>query len=385
MALPGPIDMLKTLIGEPSVSCTDTARDQSNLAVIHHLATWLDDLDFDVEVLPLPDKPGKANLVARRGATATAGSGIDGLVLAGHTDTVPHDDSLWSTDPFALTERESRFYGLGTCDMKGFFPLALAAAARYRDTGLAQPLAIVATSDEESSMAGARHLAAKGIPKAAAAVIGEPTGMRPIRAHKGVAMLSIVVTGAAGHSSNPDLGDNALDAMHRVMGAVLAFRRKLAGRHEDPSFEVTVPTLNLGCMHAGDNPNRICGRAELQIDLRLLPGMETAAVVDELRGRVEAASADTPATVETLFEPVAPYQTPPDGRLVKTLEALSGQQAQTVAFGTEAPFFQALGMETVVFGPGSIDQAHQPDEFLDARQFKPMVDALAALIARYCL
>ena len=377
--IPEPVDMLKTLIAEPSVSCINAAHDQSNLGVLHHLANWLDELGFDVDLQPLPSRPGKANLVAKRGA------GEDGLVLAGHTDTVPCDESLWSVDPFALTERDSRFYGLGTADMKGFFPLALAAAAQYRDSRLAKPLTIVATSDEESSMDGARVLAANGAVAAAAAVIGEPTGLAPIRAHKGVAMISIALAGSSGHSSNPDLGDNALDAMHRVMGAVISYRRELAGRHVDPAFEVRVPTVNLGCLHAGDNPNRICEHAELQIDMRLLPGMDTAAILDELRERVEAASDDTPATVKPLFAPVEPYQTPPDGPLVKELESLSGRPARTVAFGTEAPFFQELGIETVVFGPGSINQAHQPDEYLDAAQLKPAEDALATLIARYCL
>ena len=379
MPIPEPVDMLKTLIAEPSVSCINAAHDQSNLGVLHHLANWLEDLGFDVDVQPLPSKPGKANLVAKRG------TGEDGLVLAGHTDTVPCDETLWSVDPFAVTQRGSKFYGLGTADMKGFFPLALAAAARYRDRRLARPLTIVATSDEESSMDGARVLAANGVVRAAAAVIGEPTGLAPIRAHKGVAMISIALAGSSGHSSNPDLGNNALDAMHRVMGAVIDYRRELSHRHVDPAFEVRVPTVNLGCLHAGDNPNRICEHAELQIDMRLLPGMDTAAILAELRHRVEAASDGTPATVKPLFEPVEPYQTSADGPLVKALESLSGKPARTVAFGTEAPFLQSLGIETVVFGPGSIDQAHQPDEYLDAAQLEPAEDALAALIERYCL
>ncbi len=379
MPIPEPVAMLKSLIAEPSVSCINAAHDQSNLGVLHLLANWLQDLGFEVDVQPLPGKPGKANLVAKRG------SGVDGLVLAGHTDTVPCDESLWSVDPFAVTERESRFYGLGTADMKGFFPLALAAAARHRDSRLRKPLTIVATSDEESSMDGARALATNGVVKAAAAVIGEPTGLTPIRAHKGVAMISIALSGSSGHSSNPDLGDNALDAMHRVIGAVIAYRRELAERHVDPAFEVRVPTVNLGCLHAGDNPNRICEHAELQIDMRLLPGMDTATILGDLERRVEAASDGTPATVQPLFEPVEPYQTPVGGSLVQALESLSGQRARTVAFGTEAPFFQALGIETVVFGPGSINQAHQPDEYLDAAQLEPAQDALAALIARYCL
>ena len=380
MSIPQTEEMLATLIAEPSVSCTDPQRDQGNLGVVHHLAGWLEELGFQVEVTPLPRKPGKGNMVARFG-----GGGGGGLVLAGHTDTVPCDESLWNVDPFTLASRGTRFYGLGSCDMKGFFPIALAAAARHATSRFKQPLTIVATADEESSMDGARHLVAQGAPKAAAAVIGEPTGLRPIHAHKGVAMLSIAVRGASGHSSNPALGDNALEAMHRIMGALLEFREELGGRHADPSFEVRVPTLNFGCLHGGDNPNRICGHAELQIDLRLLPSMDTQQILADLRGRVEAASGTTTATVTTRFEPVAPYQTAVDGRLVRLLESLSKQPAQTGAFGTEAPFFQALGMETVVFGAGSIDQAHQPDEFVDRRQMQALEDTLTAVIAAYCL
>ena len=378
MPLPSTIEMLKTLVGEPSVSCIEPEIDQSNEAVVSHLATWLDDLGFAVEVLPVPSKPGKSNVIARRGG------GIDGLVLSGHTDTVPFDEALWQSDPFQVTEREEKFYGLGTCDMKGFFPVALAAAALHADSKLKKPLTIIGTADEESTFAGARYLAARGTPKAAAAVIGEPTGMVPIRAHKGFTSASIAIQGASGHSSNPALGDNALDAMYRVMGALIAYREELGERHSDASFEVRVPTLNLGCLHAGDNPNRICGHAELKIDLRTLPGMDTGAALEELGGRVREACGATPVTVTTLNEPVQPYATPADGALVQQLEALSGRQARTVAFGTEAPFFQALGMETVVFGAGSIDQAHQPDEYLDATAIKPMEDVLAKLIAHYC-
>lgn len=378
MPLPDTLEMLKTLVGEPSVSCIDPAFDQSNQRVVDHLANWLNDLGFAVEVVPVPNKPGKSNVIARRG------SGVDGLVLSGHTDTVPFDEALWQTDPFKVNERDSKFYGLGTCDMKGFFPLALAAAARHADSKLTKPLTIIGTADEESTFSGARYLAARGEPKAAAAVIGEPTGMTPVRAHKGFTSASIAIQGSSGHSSNPDLGDNALDAMYRVMGALIAFRRELGERYVDPSFEVRVPTMNLGCLHAGDNPNRICGHAELKIDLRVLPGMDTGAVLDELDGRVREACAATPVTITALNQPVQPYETPADGPLVKTLEGLSGKRAKTVAFGTEAPFFQALGMETVVFGAGSIDQAHQPDEYLDAAQIKPMEDVLTTLIAQYC-
>ncbi len=381
MQAPKLLEMLQSLIETPSVSCTKTALDQSNLGVINQLAGWLESLGFKTVVHPLPNAPGKANLIA------TLGRGNGGLVLAGHTDTVPFDDSHWSQSPFELTERDDRLYGLGTCDMKGFFPIAIEAARQFAAGDLKAPLTIVATSDEETSMAGARCLEAADIPKARYAVIGEPTDFRPIFAHKGFSMLSISLQGSSGHSSDPDLGHNALDAMHCVMGELLTFRAQLAAAHRNTAFDVSVPTLNLGCLTAGDNPNRICDHADLQIDLRLLPGMDTTATLAALESRLarSAEAHGTTITMRPVSPPVAPFETPSDGKLVRTLERLSGGTAGTVAFGTEGPFLQALGMETVIFGPGSIDQAHQPDEYIAANRIQPAVDVLTRLIAEVCV
>lgn len=381
MSAPTLVEMLRSLVSTPSVSCTTAALDQSNIGVINELGGWLESLGFTTSVRPLPDKPGKANLIA------TLGQGSGGIVLAGHTDTVPFDDSHWSQSPFELTERDGRLYGLGTCDMKGFFPIALEAARQFAGAKLTAPLTIVATSDEESSMAGARALAAADIPQARYAIIGEPTDFRPIYAHKGFMMLSISLQGASGHSSDPDLGRNALDAMHCVMGELLAFRAQLAAMHRNPVFDVAVPTLNLGCLRAGDNPNRICDHADLQIDLRLLPGMDTEATIAalELRLARSAEAHGTTIRTRTVSTPVPPFATPSDGELVRGLERLSGQRAGTVAFSTEGPFLQALGMETVIFGPGSIDQAHQPDEYLALDRIAPAVDVLTRLIGEVCV
>ncbi len=369
------------LVATPSVSCTNPDVDQGNLDVINHLATWLEDLGFAAEVTPLPGRPGKGNLVA------TLGEGDDGLVLAGHTDTVPFDEGAWGSDPFSLTVRDDAFYGLGTCDMKGFFPLVLETVRELRGRDLKRALTIVATGDEESSMAGGRLLVERGKPRARFAVIGEPTGLTPVYAHKGMIMLSIRLEGHTGHSSNPDLGCNALDAMQRVMGALMQFRGTLAEQHQHPGFEVTIPTMNLGCLRAGDNPNRICGEAELQIDTRLLPGMDANAVLEGIHQLVseEAARSGVSFDVKPFYPPVPPFEGQRDGDLVRQLSVWSGHEPQTVAFGTEAPFYQSLGMETVVFGPGAIDQAHQPDEFLAMSQINPGKQALTYCINRYCI
>ncbi len=374
-------EMLTQLVGEPSVSSTTPEIDRSNLRVIEHLANWLDDLGFETHLMTLPDAPHKANLVA------TSGSGEGGLVLAGHTDTVPFDESKWQTDPFTVTERDDRLYGLGTCDMKGFFPVAIEAASTFDAKKLNAPLTIVATSDEESSMAGARHLAQSGTPKADYAIIGEPTGLKPIYAHKGIAFMSIGLQGASGHSSNPDLGCNALDSMHKVMGELIAFRQELAQEFTNPAFEVQVPTMNLGCMHAGDSPNRICSHAELQIDMRLLPGMDTDTIIERLQERLQQVikHCGTSLTLNTHYPPVPPFETDIQGDLVQLLAMQSGNAPGTVAFGTEGHFLQSLGMETAIFGPGSIDQAHQPNEYLAREQIAPAEEILRQVIARYCV
>ena len=379
MKLPNTLAMLRTLVGEPSTSSIAASRDQSNLPVINHLANWLESLKFAVNVLPLPNKGGKANLIA------TLGSGEGGLVLSGHTDTVPCDEKHWDTDPYTLTEIDSVVHGLGSCDMKGFFPIALEAASLFRSKKLNKPLTILATSDEESSMAGARQLLRDGRPKADFAIIGEPTGLQPIIAHKGVLALSIVIEGSGGHASNPNLGCNALDAMHAVITDLLIYRQELASTYTNPTFEINIPTLNLGCLHAGDSPNRICETAELQIDLRLMPGMEIEALTTTIQHRLveTIASYGTRLSITRLNE-VPAYQTSDDGDLARTLASLSGRPPGTVAFGTEAPFLQSLGMETVVFGPGSIDQAHQPNEYLDLSQLSPARDTLENLIRHYC-
>lgn len=378
--VPGLIEMLQRLVATPSVSSVSPEFDQSNRAVIDILAGWLETLGFAVEVMPLPERPEKANLIA------TLGAGPGGLVLAGHTDTVPFDADRWRSDPFVLTEADDRLYGLGTADMKGFFPLAIEAARRFEARQLRTPLIILATADEESSMEGAEALVAAGRPRGRYAVIGEPTGLRPVRMHKGIMMEAIRLTGRSGHSSDPSLGVNALEGMHGVLGEILAWRAELQAAHRDPLFQVEVPTLNLGHIHGGDNPNRICGRCELHIDLRPLPGM----ALDELRGelarRLERRLADSRLELEifSLFKGTPAMETPAASALVQTAERLTGHSAEAVAFCTEGPYLQALGMETLILGPGDINQAHQPDEYLALDRVRPTVDLLEQLIRRFC-
>lgn len=378
---PALIPMLEGLIGTLSVSSITPVFDHSNRPVIDLLAAWLEAAGFRVEILEIPGHPDKANLLA------TLGSGPGGLVLSGHTDTVPFDAPLWSRDPLKLTEADGRYYGLGTSDMKSFLALAIEAARGLSHADLKRPLMILATADEESAMTGARALVASGRPLGRYAVIGEPTGLRPVRLHKGVMGESVRLVGSSGHASDPSLGNNALEGMHEALTAILAWRDELQRTHRHPAFKVPYPTINLGHIHGGDNPNRICGECELHLDLRVLPGLDPDDLRAELARRVAAVAERRGLawSVEPLFTPIPPVETPPDAEIVRAGEQLTGHAAESVSFGTEAPFFDQLGMQTLVLGPGDIAQAHQPDEYLALERIPPTLELLRALIRRFCI
>jgi acetylornithine deacetylase len=219
-------EMMRHLIGSPSVSSVSPEWDQSNAQVIDYLAEWCESAGLRVERLPIAGRPGKFNLVA------SAGSGPDGLVLSGHTDTVPYDEARWASDPFRLTERNDRWYGLGTCDMKGFFALVLESIRDIDLNRLKHPLILLATANEESDMCGARALLDTHPKLGRHAVIGEPTGLRPVRMHKGIAMEAIRLKGRSGHSSDPALGVSALEGMHQALDELITWRA-VRGRSAD--------------------------------------------------------------------------------------------------------------------------------------------------------
>ena len=384
------VDHLSQLIALPSISSANPSLDTSNRPVIDWLANQLSERGFSIEIQTVTkaidgQQAGKFNLIA------TLGTGSGGLVLAGHTDTVPFDEQQWQSNPFQLLDANHRFYGLGSTDMKGFFALVIEAITDIQqqlgNQQLQQPLIILATADEETSMAGAKALAAAGKPKARYAVIGEPTDLKPVRMHKGVMMESITLEGRSGHSSNPALGNNALDAMHKVIAALMALREQWGKQYQNPAFDVIVPTLNLASIHGGDAPNRICRHCALSFDVRLLPGMNNDEVRHSIHQTVAQVLAGTgvDAKHEALFDGVAAFLEPETSELVRFSEQLTGHSAVSAGFATEAPFLQALGMQTLVMGPGSIDCAHQANEYLAHDQIKPGVDLLKSLIQRYCL
>ncbi|MFQ5659911.1 MAG: acetylornithine deacetylase [Gammaproteobacteria bacterium] len=379
--LPKLIDSFSGLIALPSVSSIDPRFDMSNRAVVELLADWLENLGFEIELIPVNGNPEKLNLIA------CAGVGDGGLVLSGHTDTVPYDELAWQQDPFRLTEKNNRLYGLGSSDMKCFFPIVIEALKKTDLAKLKYPLYVLATCDEESTMSGARALRDANHHLGRHALIGEPTGLRPVIMHKGIVMESIKLIGRAGHASDPSLGVNALEGMHAVITHLLEWRQVVQSERQNPAFKVPVSTLNFGSIHGGDSPNRICADCEMSVDLRLLPDMDLDETRAAVRKSVMQAIDGMGLSVE--FDSIIPglpaMETATDAEIVKLAERLTGVAAGTVAFGTEGPYLNELGMETVVLGPGDIDQAHQANEYLPMDRIDPMLKILSKMIEQFCM
>ncbi|MGV7091631.1 acetylornithine deacetylase [Siccibacter turicensis] len=379
MKLPPFIEIYRALIATPSISATEAALDQSNASLINLLAGWFKELGFNVEVQPVPGTRNKFNMLA------SIGQGAGGLLLAGHTDTVPFDDGRWTRDPFTLTEHDNKLYGLGTADMKGFFAFILDALRDVDVTTLKKPLYVLATADEETTMAGARYFSETTALRPDCAIIGEPTSLQPVRAHKGHISNAIRVLGQSGHSSDPARGVNAIELMHEAITHIMALRDDLKERYHYEAFTVPYPTLNLGHIHGGDAANRICACCELHMDIRPLPGMTLNDLNGLLGDALEPVSSRWPGriTLSELHPPIPGYECPPDHQLVQVVEKLLGAQTEVVNYCTEAPFIQTL-CPTLVLGPGSINQAHQPDEYIETRFIKPTRELIGQVVHHFC-
>lgn len=370
-------DILAPLVAADSVSSTDPRFDHSNRRVCELLADWLEDAGFACDLRTVGND--KVNLIARRG------KGPGGLVLAGHADTVPCDPDQWRADPWRLRAFDDRWTGLGSTDMKGFLALCVDLARRIQDQPLSQPLTIVATADEESGMAGAKALVSDAISLGNFAVIGEPTGLRPVHMHKGIFFSAVTVHGRAGHSSDPDAGLNAIDGVHAALSELMRFRDELRTRSKNPEFSVPYCTLNPGCIHGGDSPNRIPSRVRLEWDLRYLPGMDGSVLRAELEGRMSRAlqQGGWPHEFECAIDS-APFATQVNSPIIVACAELAEQPPEAVNFATEAGYFNQLNAQSVVLGPGHIAQAHQPEEFLPVAHLQRTREILDGLVHRFC-
>lgn len=366
------------------VSFDTTSRD-SNLALIEWVEGYLDGLGVPYRRVPNADGT-KANLIATIGPEIAGG-----VVLSGHTDVVPVDGQPWSTDPFTLTEKEGRLYGRGTCDMKGFLALALAAAPELARTAR-RPVRLAFSYDEEIGCLGAPVLIEKmkaELPPPDYVVVGEPTNMVAVNGHKGIATFHVTVTGREAHSSQTQLGVSAVMEAVKLMASLNALSARLE-READPASPFTPKgaTLTIGMVHGGTAHNILARQCEFVFDLRcpapltpeqvIAPFLEEARALDaELKSRAPEAG-----VVVELHTNVPPFAPELQGAAEAFARRLAGDNGppRVVAFAAEAGQFQQAGFSTVICGPGSIDQAHQPDEYVEVSQMQRGAQFMRRLI-----
>jgi acetylornithine deacetylase len=373
--------ILADLVAFPSVSRT------SNLELLAYVEALLD--AHGIPHRRGPDPTGtRANLVARIGPAVPGG-----VVLTGHTDVVPVDGQAWSADPFRLRHEGDRLVGRGTTDMKGFLASVLAHLPAMTATELRRPVLLVLTYDEEIGTVGAPaavDLLLGTEPRPHAVLVGEPTGMRPVVAHKGVRTFTTTVEGRDGHSSQPQLAANALAALVRIATYIDDLARRVAAGPGDPGFDPPYTTFNLATLHAGQAINIVPRRAELTWEYRPVPaddGDGLAAEVaryaaEEVLPRLRATTGA--GEIVTRAEAVARgLRAEVDGAAEALVRRLTGstEPGGSAPYATDGGHFQAAGLSTVVCGPGSIEQAHQPDEWIETAQLAACDAMLAALVA----
>lgn len=359
------LDLFRRLVAIDSTSAI------SNLPIADALANYVDGSAASIEYVRAPDEE-KANLLIRFGP-----EGDGGLILSGHMDAVPAREPEWESDPFTLTEREDRYVGRGAADMKGF--LAVATNAALAATSLRKPLYLLFTYDEEVGTLGAKHFARtwdRTRPLPRHCIIGEPTSFRPVRAHKGHLKLRVAVSGRSAHSGYPHLGENAIEKALPVLQSLSKLRRELEAErtpHSELFPDAPYVPLNIATIRGGTAVNIVPDRCEIDVGIRLLPGVSAADVLHRIDADFEILSESPPMLLDQtsdIYQAALPH-------------ALTGRP-ESVSFASDAGWLQSLGIECLLFGPGAIDVAHKANEFTPKDEFHRAGGILGDLIARFC-
>ncbi|MEM6586985.1 MAG: acetylornithine deacetylase [Pseudomonadota bacterium] len=375
-------DMLGDLIAYPTVSS------DSNLDIIAYLAQRLEDAGARIEILR-DDTGEKANLFATLGPDTDGG-----LVLSGHTDVVPVKDQVWASDPFKMEERDARLYGRGSCDMKGFVAACTVLAPYFAERVKDRPIHFAYTYDEETGCFGADALVGSlkkmGVAPSLA-IVGEPTSMRVIDGHKGCYEYTTHFTGLAGHGSAPDLGVNAVEFASQFVSKIIELKDKLRARTPaDSEFVPPYTTLNTGSLIGGVAHNVIPDRASVAWDMRPVQPSDAVYVKealerlceDDLLPAMRAIDPEASITTEILAEVEGLMPMPQNAARDLVMDLTGANGTDLVAFGTEAGLFQQAGMAVAICGPGSIEQAHKADEYLEIEQLSACLGMLERLGAR---
>lgn len=365
----------------------DSVSAGSNAEIVSYLQARCAALNLQVQLFPYTDESGveKINLVAQTSvcdSTAAEGNTL-GLALVGHSDTVPYDPG-WS-EALHLTERDGKLYGRGACDTKAFIAATLTALESLDLTRLKHPLALVFTADEEVGCIGAKRLAATVPFRARYAIVGEPTSLQPMRAGKGYSLAEITVHGREAHSAYPAIGESANFRAARLISTIERIAEDLK-QEEQAGFDPPYTSLNVGILRGGTAKNIIAGECYFTLEWRPIPNQKSDHVLNRVKSAVEQLQKqDRQFNCEiNAARADESFETPADSPLVRLLEAASGRQSGTVAFGTEAPQMISLGAEAVVFGPGDIRVAHRTGEFVPVDQLENCVEILRSAITQVC-
>lgn len=365
----------------------DTVSRRSNMALIDWVREHLAGYGVDSRVVPSADG-GKANLFATIGPMVEGG-----VVLSAHTDVVPVDGQPWDTDPFTLVERDGRLYGRGTADMKSFPAVALALLPDMLKAGLKRPLHLALSYDEEVGCLGApamiERMAAE-LPRPGAVIVGEPTSMGVVLAHKGCYVLRTTVTGREVHSSQIDRGVSAVMIAARLVSFIGDMAEEaIAGSDPACGFDPPFTTLHVGTIEGGTAANITARRCTFLWDIRPLPGDDWRRYRDRFAAECERLLAamrrvDPDCDIRTEQLAGVPGLAPePAGAAAQLCHALTGRNdTGMVSFAAEAGQFQEAGLSAVLCGPGSIDQAHQPNEYIDVAQVTACERFMSDLIRR---
>ncbi|RWE04045.1 acetylornithine deacetylase [Mesorhizobium sp.] len=367
------LDILDRLVAFPSVA------GKPNGDIAGWIEAHLAEQGAKVSLLPGPEGD-RSNLFATIGP-----ADVPGYVLSGHMDVVPAGEPQWSSSPFALRRDGERLYGRGTTDMKGFLAAALAAVPHVAGMRLARPIHLAFSYDEEVGCRGVPHLIAR-LPELCAkplgVIVGEPSGMRAVRGHKGKAAARVIVHGRSGHSSRPDLGLNAVHAMTDVLSATLSEAERLTHGPFDPDFEPPYSSLQAGVIAGGQSVNIIPDTCTLDLEARAVPGVDPAELLAPVKARAEACASEG---FQIEWTPISAYPALSllqDAALAALLHGLTGEEPlAAVSYGTEAGLYQAAGFDAIICGPGDIGRAHKPDEYILASELaacQRMIEALGA-------
>ena len=378
------IDILARLVA------FDTTSRGSNLALVEYVEAQLAALGVQGRRVPNEDGT-KSNLFATIGPMVEGG-----VVLSGHTDVVPVDGQPWTSDPWTLTLKDGRLHGRGCCDMKGFLALALAAAPELAKAPLVRPAHLAFSYDEEVGCLGAPSMIeeiARVLPRPQAVIVGEPTNMEAVRGHKGISVYRVTVSGREAHSSLTHLGVSAVMAAVKLMGLLSDLSEQLE-READPAspFLPKGASLTIGMVEGGTAANILARECSFVFDLRCPPGLDPETILRPFHAAVRAMDSALKARAPEAGVRVDRRSSTPafapeiDGEAERLARLLAGDNGpgRVVSYAAEAGQFQGAGFSTVICGPGSIEQAHQPNEFVEVSQMQRGAQFMGRLIEALC-